>query len=104
VNGLNFPYLVLGGLHSAYARGAAFLALHQYPQAVAEFQKILDHRGIVGLDPIGGLAHLQLGRVHASTGEKAKAKASYDAFFELWRDADSDVPILEQARDEYGKL
>lgn len=104
VNGLNFPYLVLGGLHSAYARGAAFLGLHQHPQAVAEFQKILEHRGVVGLDPIGTLAHLQLGRVYASTGDKAKAKASYGAFFSLWKEADSEVPILKKAREEYGKL
>ncbi len=61
VNGLNFNFY-LGGLHSAYVRGEAFLAAHRYAEATAEFQKILDHRGIVGADPIGALAHLQLGR------------------------------------------
>ena len=58
VNGLNFNFY-LGGLHSAYVRGEALLAAHQYEEAAAEFQKILDHRGIVGADPIGALAHLQ---------------------------------------------
>ena len=62
VNGLNFNHLYLGGLHSAYVRGEALVAAHRYAEAAAEFQKILDHRGIVGADPIGVLAHLQLGQ------------------------------------------
>jgi hypothetical protein len=62
VNGLNFNHFYLGGLHSAYVRGEAFVVARQYAAAAAEFQKILDHRGIVGADPIGALAHLQLGR------------------------------------------
>ena len=62
VNGLDFK-LYLGGLYSAYVRGQAFVAAHQYPQAAAEFQKILKHRGFVGADPIGALAHLQLARI-----------------------------------------
>ena len=62
VNGLNFNHFYLGGLHSAYVRGEALIAAHQYAEAAAEFQKILDHRGIVGADPIGALAHLQLGQ------------------------------------------
>ncbi len=57
VNGLNFDHFYLGGLHSAYVRGEAFIAEHRYAEAAAEFQKILDHRGIVGLDPIGALVH-----------------------------------------------
>ena len=73
-------------------------------EAVAEFQKLLDHRGIVGLDPIGALAHLQLGRVYALSGDKAKAKAAYEAFLALWKDADSDVPILKSAKAEYTRL
>ncbi len=103
-NGLNFAHHYLGGLHSAYVRGEAFMAAHRYPEAVAEFQKILDHRGIVGLDPIGALAHLQLGRVFVSSGDKAKAKAAYEAFFALWKDADPDVPILKSAKTEYARL
>ena len=104
VNGLNFSHFYLGGLHSAYVRGEAFIAAHRYAEAAAEFQKILDHRGIVGLDPIGALAHLQLGRVFALSGDKAKAKAAYEAFLALWKDADPDIPILKSAKAEYARL
>ncbi len=103
-NGLNFAHHYLGGLHSAYVRGEAFIAAHRYAEATAEFQKILDHRGIVGLDPIGALAHLQLGRAFALSGDKGKAKAAYEAFLALWKDADPDVPILKSAKAEYGRL
>ena len=103
-NGLNFAHYYLGGLHSAYVRGEAFIAARRYAEAAAEFQKILDHRGIVGLDPIGALAHLQLGRVFALSGDKAKAKAAYEAFLALWKDADPDVPILKSAKAEYARL
>ncbi len=103
-NGLNFAHQFLGGLHSAYVRGEAFIAARRYTEAAAEFQKILDHRGVVGLDPIGPLAHLQLGRVFALSGDKARAKAAYEAFFALWKDADSDVPILKSAKTEYARL
>jgi len=104
VNGLNFNHWYLGGLHSAYVRGEAFRATHRYAEATAEFQKILDHRGIVGADPIGALADLQLGRVFALSGDKAKAKAAYEAFLTLWKNADSDVPILKSAKAEYDRL
>ena len=104
VNGLNFNHYYLGGLHSAYVRGQAFTALHRYGEAAAEFQKILDHRGIVGADPIGALAHWQLGRTFALSGDVSKAKARYQEFFALWKDADPDVPILTQAKAEYAKL
>jgi len=104
VNGLNFSHIYLGGLHSAYVRGEASIAVHRYAEAAAEFQKILDHRGIVGLDPIGALAHLQLGRVYASSGDKAKAKAAYQAFLALWKDADPAIPILKSAKAEYARL
>jgi tetratricopeptide (TPR) repeat protein len=103
VNGLNFKFY-LGGLHSAYVRGEAFVAAHRYPEAVAEFQKLLDHRGIVGADPIGALAHLQLGRAFVLSGDKIKAKAAYQDFLTLWKDADPDIPILRQAKVEYAKL
>jgi serine/threonine protein kinase/tetratricopeptide (TPR) repeat protein len=104
VNGLNFAHFYLGGLHSAYVRGEAFLAAHRYPEAVTEFQKILSHRGIVGADPIGALAHLQLGRAFALAGDLAKSKTAYQDFLTLWKDADPDIPILTQAQAEYGKL
>jgi tetratricopeptide (TPR) repeat protein len=103
-NGLNFSHLYLGGLHSAYVRGDALIAQHRYTEAVAEFQKILDHRGIVGADPIGALARLQLGRAFALSGDKIKAKAAYNAFLALWKNADLDVPILKSAKAEYERL
>jgi tetratricopeptide (TPR) repeat protein len=103
-NGLAFNGYYLGGLHSAYVRGEALVAAHRHAEAAAEFQKILDHRGLVALDPIGALAHLQLGRVFALSGDKAKAKAAYGAFLTLWKDADPDIPILQQAKAEYAKL
>jgi serine/threonine protein kinase/Tfp pilus assembly protein PilF len=104
VNGLNFSHFYLGGLHSAYVRGEALLAAHRYAEAAAEFQKILDHRGIVGADPIGALAHVQLGRAFALSGDLAKSKTAYQDFLTLWKDADPDIPILEQAKAEYARL
>ncbi len=104
VNGLNFNHFYMGGLHSAYVRGEALVAARRYAEAAAEFQKILDHRGIVGADPIGALAHLQLGRTFALAGDKAKAKTAYQDFFSLWKDADKDIPILRKARAEYDNL
>ena len=89
---------------SVYLRGEAYLAAHQGAEAAAEFQKILDHRGIVVSDPIGALAHLQLGRAFAMAGDKAKAKAAYQDFLGLWKDADPDIPILIQAKSEYARL
>jgi tetratricopeptide (TPR) repeat protein len=104
VNGLNYVHFYLGGLHSAYVRGEALTAAHRYTEAAAEFQKILDHRGLVGLDPISALAYLQLGRVFALSGDKIKAKAAYEAFLTLWKDADAEVPILKSAKAEYSRL
>jgi hypothetical protein len=74
------------------------------PEAAAEFQKILDHRGIVGPDPIGALAHLQIGRAFALSGDTTKAKAAYLGFLALWKDADRDIPILQKAKAEYAGL
>jgi eukaryotic-like serine/threonine-protein kinase len=102
-NGVSFNFY-LGGLHSAYVRGEALTAVHRYAEAAAEFRKILDHRGVVGTDPIGALAHLQLGRVFVSSGDKPKAKTAYEAFLTLWKDADSDLQILKQAKAEYARL
>ena len=85
-------------------RGEAYLALHQGAQAAAEFQKILDHPGIVVSDPIGALAHLQLGRALLLAGDKTKARSAYQDFLTLWKDADPDIPVLEQAKAEYAKI
>ena len=103
VNGLDIN-LYLGGLHSAYVRGEALIAAHRYLEAAAEYRKILDHRGIVGADPIGALAHLQLGRAYALAGDMTKAQSAYQDFLSLWKDADPDIPILKQAKAEYAKL
>jgi len=102
-HGLDFN-LYLGGLHSAYVRGEVLAAEDRYAEAAAEFQKILDHRGVVGADPIGALAHLQLGRTFALAGDKVKAKTAYEDFLTLWKDADRDIPILKQAKAEYAAL
>jgi hypothetical protein len=90
-----------GQLYTIYVRGEAFLAQRQGVEAVAEFQKFPDHRGIVVMDPTGALAHLQLGRAFALSGDKAKAKVAYEAFLKLWKEADADLPILKQAKAEY---
>jgi len=103
VNGLDIN-LDLGGLHSAYVRGEALMDAHRYTEAGAEFQKILDHRGIVGADPIGALAHWRLGEAYTLSGEQAKAKRAYADIFSIWKNADPDVPILKQAQAEYAKL
>ena len=95
---------VRNGLLPVYARGEAYLAAHQGSEAATEFQKILDHRGIVTNDPIGALAHLQIGRAYAMAGNTAKAKSAYQDYLTLWKDADPDIPILKEAKAEYAKL
>ena len=96
--------VILLALYPVYVRGEAYLAVHQGSEAAVEFQKILDHRGIVLNEPIGALAHLQLGRAYAMEGDTAKARVAYQDFLTLWKDADSDIPILKQAKAEYAKL
>jgi DNA-binding winged helix-turn-helix (wHTH) protein/tetratricopeptide (TPR) repeat protein len=91
-------------LYPVYVRGEAYLAAHRGGEAATEFQKILDHRGIVLNEPIGALAHLQLGHAYALQGDTAKARAAYQDFLTLWKDADPDIPILKQAKAEYAKL
>ena len=94
----------LRGLSSAYERGQAYLLLHQGNEAAAEFQKILDHPGVVFNSITGPLARLQLGRAYALAGDEAKARAEYQDLFALWKDADPEIPILKQAKAEYAKL
>jgi tetratricopeptide (TPR) repeat protein len=93
-----------GALYPVYARGQAYLVTRQGAEAAMEFQKILDHPGTMVGDPISVLAHLQLGRAYAMSGDIAKAKAAYQDFLTLWRDADPDIPILKEAKAEYAKL
>ena len=91
-------------LYPVFARGEAYLAAREGSEAAAEFQKILDHRGIVLNGPIGALARLQIGRAYAMQGDTAKAKSAYQDFLTLWKDADSDIPIFIAAKAEYAKL
>jgi eukaryotic-like serine/threonine-protein kinase len=91
-------------LYPVYVRGEAYRVSGQGGEAVREFQKILDHRGVVLYESIGALAHLQIGRAYALQGDERKARTAYQDFFALWKDADSDIPILREAKAEYAKL
>jgi len=99
-----YSYYNWPNLYSAYVRGEAYLAGQRGAEAAAEFEKILAHRGIVLNEPIGSLAHLQLGRARALSGDVARARAAFQDFFTLWKDADQDVLALKQAKAEYAKL
>jgi serine/threonine protein kinase/tetratricopeptide (TPR) repeat protein len=91
-------------MYPIYLRGLAYLALHQGSEAAAEFQKFNAHRSLIVNCPLGALAHLQIGRAYAMQGDTAKAKAAYQDFLTLWKDADPDVPILIAAKAEFTKL
>jgi tetratricopeptide (TPR) repeat protein len=91
-------------VYPAYVRGQAYLLAHNGTAAVSEFRKMLDHRGIVLNFVTGSVAQLQIGRAYAMAGDKAKAKAAYQEFFNIWKDADPDIPIYKQAKAEYAKL
>jgi serine/threonine protein kinase/tetratricopeptide (TPR) repeat protein len=91
-------------LYPVFVIGRAYLETHQGAEAATEFQKILDHRGLVNFSPIGALAHLGLARANVLQGETAKAKAAYQDFLALWKDADPDIRILTKAKAEYAKL
>ena len=98
------PQLQLGTLYPAYIRGQAQLLAHNGSAAATEFQRFLDHRGIVINFPLGALAHVGLARAYVLSGDTAKARTTYQDFFTLWKDADPDIPILKQAKAEYGNL
>lgn len=87
-----------------YERGQAYLMLHNGSGAAAEFQKVIDHAGIVREFPVGALAHLGVARAYALQGDTAKSRAAYQDFLTLWKDADPELPILKQAKEEYAKL
>jgi len=91
-------------LYSVYLRGQANLVAGQFTQAAADFQKILDNPGMVLNEPIGALAHLGIGRAFVGAGDISRATVAYQDFFAIWKDADSDIPILKEARAEYEKL
>jgi len=87
-----------------YVRGLAYLALKDGRAAVTEFQKILNHRGVATVSLLYPLAYLKQGRAWALVGDIPKARAAYESFLTLWKDADPDVPILEEAKREYARL
>lgn len=93
-----------GNLYPVYVRGQAYLKENRNAEAAAEFQKILDHPGIVCSDPVGLMARLQLGRAYATSRDNTKAKSSYEALIALWKAADADIPVLRQAHAEYANL
>ncbi|HEY6946675.1 MAG TPA: winged helix-turn-helix domain-containing protein [Candidatus Acidoferrum sp.] len=99
-----FDYYNWPSMYPVYVRGEAYLAAHRGGEAAAEFQRILDHRGIVLNEPIGALTHLQMGRAYAMSGDSERAREAYQDFLILWKDADPDIPIFKQAKAEYAKL
>ncbi len=103
--GTPLPQFEVGAsMYPVYLRGSAYLSLGQGKEASAEFSKFLSQRGVVVNCPLAALAHLQLGRAYALTGDSIKARSSYQEFFALWKDADSDIPVLKQAKVEYQQI
>ncbi|MGA7930141.1 MAG: protein kinase [Candidatus Sulfotelmatobacter sp.] len=96
--------MFISSLYPAYMRGQAYLRARNGTAAAAEFQKLLNHRGVVGNFVTGALSHLQIGRAYTVAGDTAQAKSAYQDFFALWKDADPDIPILKKAKVEYAKL
>ena len=91
-------------MYPTYVRGEAYLALHKPTEAAAEFQKILDHPGVVLEDPMGALARLQLGRALTQAGDVTKARAVYADLLALWKDADPDLELPKRAKAEFAAL
>jgi hypothetical protein len=101
---LGLPTNLTISMCPAYLRGEAYLMLHDGNRAAAEFQKFIDHRGLVMNFPWGVLARLGKARAYTMEGDTAKARTAYQDFLTLWKDADPDIPILKQAKAEYAKL
>jgi hypothetical protein len=91
-------------MYPVYVRGEAYLAAERGAEAAGEFQKILAHPGVVVNEPIVPLARLGLARAYAMQRDSTKARAAYEDFFALWKDADPDVPVLVAAKAEYARL
>jgi tetratricopeptide (TPR) repeat protein len=97
----DLAYATFPALYPAYIRGLAYLQAGEAAAAAAEFQTILRYPGLVGRGVIGSLAMVHLGRAQRAMGDEPAALASYQAFLDLWRDADADIPVYRAARDEY---
>ncbi len=103
--GSESPAISVGGeLLTIYVRGQAYLQMGKGAEAAAEFQRIVDHGYLIGNFPLAALAHLGLGRAYALEGDASKARTAYQDFLALWKDADADVPVLQQAKAEYAKI
>jgi eukaryotic-like serine/threonine-protein kinase len=102
-NGVSL-YYYYGALYPTYVRGMAYQQLHQYSEAAAEFQRMLDNPGLLLADPIGPAARLQLARALRDAGETARAKTAYGDFLSLWKGADQEIPIFQQAKAEFSRL
>ncbi len=96
--------VAFGAMYPTYVRGLSYLALRKAAEAAAEFQKILEHPGVVLEDPMGALARLQLARAWTMAGDVGKAKAAYEELLRLWKDADAEIPVVSEARAEYARL
>jgi DNA-binding winged helix-turn-helix (wHTH) protein/tetratricopeptide (TPR) repeat protein len=101
---LGSPPSALANLYPVYLRGLAYLETGQGQEAAREFRKIIDHRGVIVNFPTGALARLQLARAQLMMGDTENARKSYQDFLALWKDADQDIPILQQAKAEYRRL
>src|ERR1700691_6406243 len=93
-----------GALYPVYVRGLAYSGMGRHREAAAEFQKILDHPGLMLNDPMGPMARLQLARALAASGDRAKSATVYKDLLALWKDADPDIPLVQEARAESAKL
>ena len=91
-------------MYPVYVRGEAYLKARREQDAAEQFKKIIEHPGVIVNFPLGSLAHLQLARALARSGDSAGGRREYQDFFALWKDADPDIPILKAARAEYAKL
>jgi class 3 adenylate cyclase/tetratricopeptide (TPR) repeat protein len=98
------PFTAGATMYPVYLRGLAYMANRQWKDAAAEFQNIIDHRGLVWNFPLGAVAHLQLARALSLSGNTEQAKPAYETFFSLWREADASIPILQEARRERAAL
>jgi ATP/maltotriose-dependent transcriptional regulator MalT len=91
-------------MYPVYVRETAYLAAKRGGEAAVEFQKLLTYRAVVVNEPIGALAHLGLARAFSLEGDAAHARAAYQDFLTLWKDADPDIPVLKEAKAEYATL
>jgi predicted Zn-dependent protease len=98
------PPLSVTTIYPAYVRGYAYLAAGDGAKAAVEFQKLIDHSGMVLNSPLATLARLGLARAFARSGDAVKARGAYHDFLELWGEADPDIPVLKEAKAQYAKL